>query len=60
MKLFNKKIKKNFDSELYDDVKCEVIFRLMKKEKLLQDYNFINIYDDKNLNLIIKLIVKFN
>ena len=47
--------------ELYpDDVKCEVTFRLMKKEKLLQDYNFINIYDDKNLNLIIKLIVKFN
>ena len=47
--------------ELYpDDIKCEVIFRLMKKKKSLQDYNFIDIYDDKNVNLIIKLIDKYN
>ena len=43
-----------------DDIKCEVIFRLMKKEKLFQNYNYINIYDQQKISLIIKLINKFN
>ena len=43
-----------------DNVKCEVIYRLMKKKKLLQNYNYINIYEDQKVSLIMKLINKFN
>ena len=42
-----------------DDVKCEAIYRYMKKEKLLQNYYYINIYDDKKISMIKKLIEKY-
>ena len=42
-----------------DDVICEAIYRYMKKEKLLQNYYYINIYDDKKISMIKKLIEKY-
>ena len=42
-----------------ENVKYEIIFRLMKKEKL-QGVNYINIYDEEKISLIMKFMDTFN